>query len=137
MDVSVEQLHSVFADIAIKLKTFFETREYGNDLLHIFVGVILTHPDSSRLHPIRRPNYKKLLKYKSSITNEKVEMKSVFQYDVRLDYEVFRKRFTAISVGRGQVLAIERAHRDRAAQILLAVRWRKVKIPIPRWTRII
>jgi len=91
MDVSVERLHSVFADIAIKLRTFFETRQYGNDLLHIFVGVISTHPDSSRLHPIRRPNYKKLLKYKSPITDEKVEMKGLFQYDVRLDYEVFRK----------------------------------------------
>ncbi len=91
VDVSIERLHPVLADIAIKLKKFFETREYGNDLLHIFVGVILTHPDSSRLHPIRKPSYKRLLKYKSSLTNEKVEMKNVFQYDVRPDYEVFRK----------------------------------------------
>ena len=90
MDVSIERLQSVLADIAIKLKKFFETKEYGNDLLSIFVGVILTHPDSSRLHPIRKPNYRRLLKYKSSITNEKVEMRNVFQYDVRPDYEVFR-----------------------------------------------
>jgi hypothetical protein len=91
MDVSLERLHSVLADIATKLKKFFESREYGNDLLHIFVGVILTHPDGSRLHPIRKPSYKKLLRYKSPITNEQVEMKDVFQYDVRPDYEVFRR----------------------------------------------
>jgi hypothetical protein len=91
MDASIERLHSALADIATKLKQFFHSREYGKDLLHIFVGVILTHPDSSKLHPVRKPNYKKLLKYKSSLTNETVEMTNVLQYDVKPDYEVFYK----------------------------------------------
>jgi len=91
IDESLEVLHSVVANIAVHSKKFFASREYGSDLLHIFVGVILTDPASSRLHPIRKPSYKRLLKYKSPITNQKVEMKNVFQYDIQADYETVRK----------------------------------------------
>jgi hypothetical protein len=99
MDASIERLHPVLAKIATKLKAFFESKQYGQDLLHIFIGVILTHPDSSRLHPVRKPSFRKLVKYKSSLTNEKVEMHNVFQYDVKPDYEVYRK-LNSLDAGR-------------------------------------
>ena len=98
MDVSIERLLPVLGNIATKLKTFFEHKQYGPDLLHIFIGVILTHPDSSRLHPVRKPSFLKLMKYRS-LTNEKVEMCNVFQYDVKPDYESFRK-LNSLDAGR-------------------------------------
>ena len=98
MDVSIERLLPVLGNIATKLKTFFEHKQYGPDLLHIFIGVILTHPDSSRLHPVRKPSFRKLMKYRS-LTNEKVEMRNVFQYDVKPDYEAFCK-LNSLDAGR-------------------------------------
>ena len=98
MDVSIERFHPVLANLSTKLKAFFGDKQYGPDLLHIFIGIILTDPKSSRLHLFRKPSFRKLVKYKS-LTNEQVEMRNVFQYDVRPDYEVFRK-LNSLDAGR-------------------------------------
>ena len=90
MDGSIERLHPALANIATNLKAFFASKQYGPDLLHIFIGVVLTHPDSVRLHPIQKPSFRKIFKYRSFITKEEIEMQNVFQYEVRPEYERLR-----------------------------------------------
>lgn len=91
IDSALESLSTVVIDAATKIKEFFANRNYGPDLSNIFIGIILTAPGSERLHPVRRPIYKKVLRFNNRIINQQMEFKNVLQYDVKPDYETFRR----------------------------------------------
>jgi hypothetical protein len=102
-DAAFEPLSVVVTDAAVKIKEYFATRDYGQDLSNIFIGVILTGPGSERLHPVRRPSYKKLLRFNNRIIKRQMEMKNVFQYDVKPDYEIFSR----LNVGEARRVFLE------------------------------
>lgn len=91
IDSALESLSTLVTDTAAKIKEFFAHQDYGQDLSNIFIGVILTGPGSERLHPIRRPTYKKVLRFNNRVINQRMEFRNVFQYDVKPDYDILRR----------------------------------------------
>ncbi len=91
IDASVDSLSTAVAEAAARVKDFFAGRDYGEDIANLFIGVILTGGGSERLHPVRKLSYKKILSSTSRITRQKMEMRNVVQYDVKPDYEAFRR----------------------------------------------
>ena len=87
VDSALDHLAVIVAEIDQELKTFFSDRQYGTDVENIFVGIILTGPNSERIHPTRNLRYKKL--YRIRIPGKNIELRNVVEYDIKPDFEIF------------------------------------------------
>ena len=87
MDEAVERLGAALNRIDVRLEEFFADRTYGADVEHIAIGLLVMATGSEKLHPVRPLRYKKVYRYKSILTGEKVEEHNVLELDVKPDYE--------------------------------------------------
>ena len=86
IDASIDHLSGAVSDLSLRLKAYFETRSYGDDVQSISIGVVLTGPGTAERFPTRGLRYRKLVK----IPVLRTEMKNVVEFDVRPDFDKFR-----------------------------------------------
>ena len=90
IDLEIERLSATVVRIEDRLKEHFASRQYGDDVQAIFIGVILTATGSESLHPIRPLEYRKQYTFKMPITGEKRYLGNVVEFDVKPDYATVR-----------------------------------------------
>jgi hypothetical protein len=91
IDAELERLSSAVTRIEDRLNGCFSTKNYGEGVASIFIGLILMGTDSERLHPVRPFRYRKLYKFTSRITGERTELSDVVTFDVKPNYEGLRR----------------------------------------------
>src|SRR5882757_3865516 len=87
MDVEVERLGAAMERIDSRLRQFFADKTYGSDVEYVSIGMLVMGAGSERFHPVRPLKYKKIYKYKSILTGEKIEERNVLELDVKPDFE--------------------------------------------------
>lgn len=75
----------VIRELSEKLGRCFKDRSYGEDGMNLLIGVILTDPGNSRLHPTRGLKCRKLVKVKFP----PVEFRNIIEYDLKPDFNLF------------------------------------------------
>jgi len=75
-----------------ELETFFEKRNYGEDVKEIIIGIICVSKNFEPFFNPRKPRYikgKRIIK--SKYTKQEYEIEKCFEYDIKLDFETFKK----------------------------------------------
>jgi len=89
MDAELERLGNGIHRMDASLKKFFKEK-HCDDVSHVFIGLILTSPAGDRLHPMRRARFKRAVNFTSLITQQRVNLQNVLEFDVKPDYEDIR-----------------------------------------------
>lgn len=86
-DASVEHLMPVVRGLNNALKEYFANREYGTDLIHIAIGMILVtcSPIAQRFHPVRPFEYSRLDRVKHPGTGQIIEIHNSASWDIKPD----------------------------------------------------
>jgi hypothetical protein len=87
IDAGLKRLSSTIMRINDRLEAYFSTKEYGEGISSVFIGLILMAPGSERLHPVTPFKYQKLDRYSDIFTGRQVQVKDVVTFDVKPNYE--------------------------------------------------
>jgi hypothetical protein len=79
---------NVINGLSDELKTFFYTKEYGEDIKSIFIGVICVSNHFDSFFKVRKPKYKKG-KEKIIQDGNVLLLYNTLRYDIKLDFEFF------------------------------------------------
>jgi len=90
VDTSINYLAEAVTSLDAKLDSYFADRAYGAGIDNLFIGVILTSPESSHLHPVRSLKFRRRSRFQSMATRLSVDLKNVVEYDARPDFETIR-----------------------------------------------
>jgi hypothetical protein len=90
LDQEIERLLPGIGRASTRLKEYFADKSYGDDIESLFIGLILTGPDSERLHPVRPLEYRKKFTLKSSLTGSTEYLGNTVEFDIKPDYATVR-----------------------------------------------
>jgi hypothetical protein len=83
IDACIDTLMDVVTDLDDALKAFFLTKEYGEDIENLSIGIVLASQD--------RPHRLRQLKYREHVLLEKLrlELHNLVEYDIEPSFAVF------------------------------------------------
>ena len=90
-DATVTNLIPAVHGIDRALKSCFDNKEYGSDMLNIAIGTILVNEStiSQQFHPARPFKFKRLERVKHPGTGQVMELHNCASWDVKPDFEKF------------------------------------------------
>lgn len=72
-------------DFSNRMNEHLNDKSYGNDINHIFIGIICVKPEFEFFFKVRKPRYNSVERIKSFDGNI-TELKGVYEYDIKLDF---------------------------------------------------
>jgi|SRR5687768_10744298 len=90
-DAAIQHLMPAVRGVDNALEACFANEQYGTDLLHIAIGVILVDNSATakRFHPVRPFKYKRLDRVKHPGTGQIMEFRNTATWDVKPDFGTF------------------------------------------------
>jgi len=79
---------TIISNFSEELRNFFKTKNYGEGILSMFIGVICVAPEFDFFFKMRKPKYKR---GKEIIiqNNAEIELESTLRFDLKLSFEKF------------------------------------------------
>lgn len=91
ISIEIDKKSSVIQKISDDLGNYFKTKDYGDSIKSLIIGIVCVSPNFKQFFKPRKPKYTKDKKVLiSQATNEKFEIEKCFEYDVEIDFESFR-----------------------------------------------
>ena len=90
IDEEIDRLSNAVARIEDRLAAYFADKSYGDDVQALFIGVILTRPESERFHRVRPLKYRRNYTLRAPSLGLNKYLGNVVEFDIRPDYSAVR-----------------------------------------------